>query len=485
MWAPNDEFRTNVLRGGFECVSDVCADHDCPCNCQCVRQSEKGYTCEPEPGYLKYPYDEPGSKQNKSSLRLDSGSCISETPPRMTMRGDRVIKLKQGDDYKERGAEINDPGITKALTRRIRVSYPDEPLGACLSNVGTFTVNYQLEDWSSLLYEEDQQLPVWDSQNRTVLVSDVDECAYSGHCPQFVARCVPAAECVNTIGSYTCECLGGYDGDGRTDGRGCADTRPPVIECDGAGCSTKVFRAADIRGLVSADRQYEYVSDTSDLTFVKTKIQEIFDKGKEEGTDPFCETARLGRPCFVAYDMVFSSEDGSESKMVLTPNVTMLKLDVPTEEELLESGAFHANSLALSFVVTYSISDDAYNVATAQRHVKVTAFSNDMLAQLTSERIGFVVKRVLVTAGLAFVIFAALVWIWTLRHSLVSFVLVAPFSLAYLVLPPQTFAKIADRKQFVGAVDAWLYVSRLGLLDEHERLTRALQEYTDLQNMED
>lgn len=45
MWAPTDEFRAD-LRGNFECLFDVCANHDCPCNCHCVAQSEKGYTCE-------------------------------------------------------------------------------------------------------------------------------------------------------------------------------------------------------------------------------------------------------------------------------------------------------------------------------------------------------------------------------------------------------------------------------------------------------
>lgn len=45
MWAPTDQFRAD-LRGNFECLFDVCANHDCPCNCHCVPQSEKGYTCE-------------------------------------------------------------------------------------------------------------------------------------------------------------------------------------------------------------------------------------------------------------------------------------------------------------------------------------------------------------------------------------------------------------------------------------------------------
>lgn len=405
----------------------------------------------------------------------------------MKLRGSRTYKLQQGDDYKEQGAEIDDPGITKSLTRRIRVTYPSGHLGRCVSDIGTFTVNYRLDDWiadETLALGENESLPTWDSQNRTVIVSDVDECSYRGPCEQFVAKCVRAANCVNTIGSYDCKCHGGYHGDGRTDGGGCIDVRPPVIKCDGAGCYPKEFRAADIRGLVSADRQYYNVSNTSDLTFVKTKIQEIFEQGKNEKNDPFCETSVYSRPCFKAYDIAYSPIDGTELVVELTPNIMMTTLDVPTQAEL-ESGAFHANNTALKFTVTYTVSDESGNIAFTQREVKVTAFSNDLLAQLTRDRVGFAMKKVVVLGGLLFAMIAVIVWLWSFRNSLLGFVQIAPFTLAYLLLPQKVFGRLADRRQFVAAVDAWLCVSRLGMLDEHERLTRAFQEFGDAQNGDD
>lgn len=100
----------------------------------------------------------------------------------MKLRGERTYKLVQGDDYTEQGAEIDDPGIPRSLTRRIQVSYPDGQLGRCVASIGTFTVNYRLEDWIAdellPLADTNESLPTWDSQNRTVIISDVDECSY-------------------------------------------------------------------------------------------------------------------------------------------------------------------------------------------------------------------------------------------------------------------------------------------------------------------
>ena len=41
-------------------------------------------------------------------------------------------------------------------------------------------------------------------------VTDIDECL------QDLTSCSPLAECINTVGSYECECLAGFDGDGKT-----------------------------------------------------------------------------------------------------------------------------------------------------------------------------------------------------------------------------------------------------------------------------
>ena len=54
---------------------------------------------------------------------------------------------------------------------------------------------------------------------------DIDECANS-----YIDFCAEKSDCVNAAGSYLCECLDGYEGDGRTDdgGTGCSD----INECD-------------------------------------------------------------------------------------------------------------------------------------------------------------------------------------------------------------------------------------------------------------
>lgn len=46
-------------------------------------------------------------------------------------------------------------------------------------------------------------------------IIDVNECTESQ------ADCINEAVCVNIIGNYTCNCPGGYTGDGRLRGSGC------------------------------------------------------------------------------------------------------------------------------------------------------------------------------------------------------------------------------------------------------------------------
>ncbi|KAJ7530161.1 hypothetical protein O6H91_15G082400 [Diphasiastrum complanatum] len=45
---------------------------------------------------------------------------------------------------------------------------------------------------------------------------DINECAELA-----ANRCSPDADCINTLGSYTCHCLEGFNGDGYVDGSGC------------------------------------------------------------------------------------------------------------------------------------------------------------------------------------------------------------------------------------------------------------------------
>jgi len=75
-------------------------------------------------------------------------------------------------------------------------------------------------------------------------VVDVDECAYSGEDPSFRHACVGLAVCANqdcgdgaANPGYDCVCTD-YDGYVQDGAHGCADRRPPVLECADKGCSS-------------------------------------------------------------------------------------------------------------------------------------------------------------------------------------------------------------------------------------------------------
>lgn len=493
MWAASDEKRAE-LRGGFECVCDAgyeddgeggcmptlkpdwCANHECPCNCQCVPDDRKrGYTCKAEPGYKKIE-----DNSSKPVGRLDSGVCIHASMPTLSVIGSNPYRLRQGDDYVEHGAHVVDDNLEKTRPRKMIVTFPDRPLGRCVDDIGQYHVNYQLDvDWLS----DGDSPPPGTTATRTVIVDDVDECSYDGPCEQFIPTCSKDAICHNVVGSYECRCPNGYAGDGRLDGFGCADKRPPTLKCNGAGCKPKLFRAADIHGLVSEDKQYVDV-DTSNFTWITARLEQIFQSGKQQDLDVFCETGELGKPCFVAYDDIVNTTDGSTLRVDITPNVTMSAIAVPDSTDVI-STVFHANTTVLRFNVTYVVADYAGNTASTTRDILVAYLSDDMVAQLTRGRLAVVIGRFVLASLALGLVGAVCLGVWAARHSIVNLLLIAPFTLAYLLLPAGLFQKIAGRKHFIAAVDLWLAISRLGLLSEHDRLTFALQEWSLVQNRYD
>lgn len=365
------------------------------------------------------------------------------------------------------------------------VSFVDKPLGRCVGEIGQYHVKYELDiDWLRAavknLTDDDAAMAAASrttrTVTRTVIVDDVNECTYDGKYNRFRHRCSKYATCHNVIGTYSCRCPDGYEGDGRQDGVGCIDVHPPTIACSGAGCYPKLFRAADIHGLVSEDRQYVDVN-RSDLSWINQRIQKIFDDSQVSGKDLFCETAVIGKPCFVAFDHVIL-ENGTKHKVDLTPNITVLKLDLPSRMEF-ASGRFEVNSTTIRFGVTYKVVDASNNVAFLQREVSVTALSNDMFARLGRESIELVLTKMLWSSFMV----ALLLLLWLFRDSFYWFCTVFPFTLVYLVLPLTLFFKLVDRKHFVAAIDLWLFVSRLGMLDEHQRLTIAFQQWSNAQSL--
>lgn len=73
----------------------------------------------------------------------------------------------------------------------------------------------------------------WEGNGTTC--TDIDECT------EGTDNCDSLAACTNTPGSFTCECPSGYDGDGTTDGTGCTDIDECADETDdcvaGATCT--------------------------------------------------------------------------------------------------------------------------------------------------------------------------------------------------------------------------------------------------------
>ena len=256
MWAESLAERS-TLGGGYECVCDAgyelggdgacvlipqpdwCASPSaCPCNCECKGgHSPLGYTCEPRKGYKKLFLEQEESSEAPTTAavsnelepnrpqRLDPGHvCVDATVPSLALLGESPYRLRQGDEYREMGCDIIDPNSESFRERHLTISFPSGPLGKCLSTVGEFTVRYELDaDYGKLLAKKNEQTQPVAAKNRSVLVSDVDECAYTGDCPQFVPTCAANAKCVNTPSAYTCKCPEGYEGDGHTPGTGCAD----------------------------------------------------------------------------------------------------------------------------------------------------------------------------------------------------------------------------------------------------------------------
>lgn len=488
----------SVDTGGFECVCDPgyeddgeggcklaqipdwCANNECPCNCACVPDAKRrGYTCKPEPGYKKYDNgSSPDGQMKEGSLRLDSGECIHASIPTLSLVGDNPYRIRQGDDYVELGAEIVDNNLEKTRERRMIVSFVDKPLGHCVSEIGEYRVKYELDiDWLNPDNNGNSTKEVPSSikaVTRTVVVEDVDECTYTGKHPRFYHRCANASVCVNTIGSYECKCPDGYEGDGLKDAVGCVDVRPPTLACAGAGCHPKLFRAADIHGLISDDRQYVEVN-ISDFGWINDKLSKIFEDGKASGLDLFCETtATVEEPCFTAYDDIVV--DGLPIRVNLTPKITMSSLELPTHVEH-EAAPFRVNVTTLRFKVIYSVADAANNTAYAQREIRITALSNDMFAQFARESIAFVLTSMLKLI----ILFGIVAFVWLLHAPIISFASIFPFVVGLLVLPSSIFYKMVTRKQYIAAVDFWLKISRLGMLDEHQRLTIALQEWSAAQ----
>lgn len=205
-------------------------------------------TCACKPGYVLH----------------EKYGCVDESPPVLRLKndpnGDQILRLKQGDVYKEHAVEIQDENAEEYL-RSLKIAYSQPLPSGCLTKIGEFHVNYTVATpWTA---------PPYVRITRRVIIEDIDECSldaiyYAKTCPDLVPRCDTdsGATCVNTIGSYTCKCPKYTSGDGFKKGlsfgplntpdgfqrgTGCRDTGAPVIKL--LGPNPKVFRVCECGGI--------------------------------------------------------------------------------------------------------------------------------------------------------------------------------------------------------------------------------------------
>lgn len=210
----------------------------------CVVGSGNIPRCDCKPGYVMH----------------ETYGCVDESPPFMKLKhdpyGDQTLRLKQGDVYKEYFVDIQDENAEEYL-RSLKIAYSRPMPYGCLTEIGEFHVNYTVATpWTS---------PPYVRLTRRVIIEDVNECQldvqkYKATCPELVPQCdVDAgAKCVNTIGSYTCECPEHTKGDGflpglktapsgYEGGTGCRDVSIPVIDLKGP--NPKVFQVCRCGGI--------------------------------------------------------------------------------------------------------------------------------------------------------------------------------------------------------------------------------------------
>jgi hypothetical protein len=195
----------------------------------------------------------------------DTYGCVDEKPPMLRLNndpnGDQILRLKQGDVYKEYAVDIQDENREEYL-RSLKIAYSRPLPQGCLTEMGEFHVNYTIATpWTSPPYVRIQ---------RRVIIEDIDECQldvalYEKKCPELIPHCDinSGAKCVNTLGSYTCQCPKYTSGDGfqvewnldrslpqpqgYKGGTGCVDTSKPVIQI--VGPNPKVFRVCECGGI--------------------------------------------------------------------------------------------------------------------------------------------------------------------------------------------------------------------------------------------
>lgn len=324
------------------------------------------------------------SKDNKPTCGCKQGyhfmegfGCRDETPPVFRLRNDDpndpgVTRLRQGDTYKEYAIDIIDENAEDYM-RSLKITYSRPLPSGCLSQMGSFHVNYTVATpWTS---------PSFVRVTREVIIEDIDECTldrqkYGTICPQLIPRCDTSsgAVCKNTPGSYTCSCPEFTTGDGFQSilgikttsndagkkiinapvgyqgGNGCTDTSKPIIEI--LGPNPKVFRTCKCGGITgimkkSSSKSRNTANQRDIVSNQRGEYEtDIKDMIKETNGAELCATytRRNPRPehCVRAYDATFRGQ------VDITNSV---KVGEPIQKSPFE------------WKVAYNVIDEAGNVA--------------------------------------------------------------------------------------------------------------------------
>jgi hypothetical protein len=134
---------------------------------------------------------------------FSSGSPVPSTPnfaSSVSLKGSSTMYMNQGDTYVEPGVAFA-PEIQKAIlggNSAPSISYeyskPEVAFSDFLTEVGSFQVDYQVSaPWLGEI-----------KLSREVIVSDVNECTYSGKNALFKHNCAPSQTCQNSVGSFSC-----------------------------------------------------------------------------------------------------------------------------------------------------------------------------------------------------------------------------------------------------------------------------------------
>lgn len=196
-------------------------------------------------------------------VRHDTYGCVDMNPPELRLRndpnGDHILRIRQGEVYQEAAVEILDENAEEYL-RSLKITYSQPLPHGCFEEMGEFHVNYTVATpWTT---------PPYVRITRRVIIEDIDECTAPEtllqSCPLLRPRCVPDAQCINTVGSYTCRCPQFMSGDGFTKfaafeelpegyqgGSGCKDTTKPVITLQGPNPKiVTVSACGGVRGIL-------------------------------------------------------------------------------------------------------------------------------------------------------------------------------------------------------------------------------------------